>query len=184
MDNAASSTAWIHEVVDHRVGGLAVSYIRIVVGPKPSAWREEETWSYTDYSFAARAVRVRDVRDWFETCDPQGWSEVVRQDGGLRLVEDVDKNISHNPSLVAHDPLRYPYPTIKFAVTLDVDSALRQIPSEYFVGDGCPSFATSASAFNAFFNDDFRGSGMSASQLGVMEVSFVDTRGSLDSVVV
>jgi len=93
-------------------------------------------------------------------------------------------NLTHAPSLQAHDRLRYPLPTAKFHVTLDGPQGIRDTPSDFFVGDGCASFATSAGAFNAFLYNDFRESGMSPPSMGVAEVIFADTRGGFEEIVV
>jgi hypothetical protein len=57
--------------------------------------------------------------------------------------------------------MRYLLPTLTLTVTLDVDDQARQVPGEFFVGDGCPSFATSAGVFNTFFDNNLRATGMS-----------------------
>lgn len=182
LDQATAHTTWLHEIVDIRSDGAVVVYARMVVGPQPAAWRDSEVWTYRDYVFAARALTTRAVREWFAECDAGRWSDVSGQAGQLRLVPGVDANFPKSPSRAQHDPLRYPLPAIKFALTLE--GGTQQLAGDYFVGDGCPSFTSSAGVCNAFFNNDFRATGMSAPSTGVMEILFADTRGGFEEVVV
>jgi hypothetical protein len=181
---ATTHGTWLHQVVDIRGEEPVVGYARLLVGPEPALWRDNETWRYRDYVFTARNLRLRDVRDWFESCDPSGWPTLIGEAGELRPRRDTDKNLVTSTSHPAHDALHYPFPTVKFPLTLDVPDVVRNTPADYFVGDGSPSFASAAGAFNAFLYNDFRASGVSPPSMGVMEVLFADTRGGFERVVV
>jgi len=91
---ATSHTVWVHEVVDMRSESPTVGLLRILVGPQPPVWRENETWTYRNYVFAAKSLPLREVREWFEDCAPDRWAERMGVPGELRLVPNVDGNLN------------------------------------------------------------------------------------------
>lgn len=184
LSMANASEVWVHQVVDRRTNPPAVGLVRILVGPQASSWREDEVWTYRDYTFTARRVPLNDVRNWFEECNSVAWGTLMGQPGELQIRPESDQNFVRAPSRAPHDALHYPLPTLKISVALDVNDVVRQTPSDYFVGDGSTSFSTAAAAFNAFLHNDFTGTGMSPPQMGVMDVIIADIRGAFDRVVV
>jgi hypothetical protein len=102
----------------------------------------------------------------------------------LELGLQAQCSFQRKPSLALHDSPPVPWPSTIFTAQATQPTQQFQTPGSFLVGSGAPSFAAFGAAFNAFFYDDYRLTGVQPPLLGQVGIRICDTRGRIRSVTI
>jgi hypothetical protein len=134
----------------------AVWHLDAIVGPPtvPSAW-QPQIWEYEPVTFIADQASTGALAAALEPDDAQ-----VLQLGPYALTMPVFTDHLtwwRKPSRARYDSIALPWPTLIFELNQPAQPQ-QQTPSQYLIGDDCPSFFSYEQAFRAFFYGEFSGS--------------------------
>ncbi|MHB8671770.1 MAG: hypothetical protein ACYDAD_14620 [Acidimicrobiales bacterium] len=85
------------------------------------------------------------------------------------------------PSYAQHDRTPLPWPTRDFTLSTP-ELSNRQLPQEFLIGEGCPSFPDPFTAFRAFFEGNFSLMGAPSPSTDLAVIRWVDDRAWLGPV--
>lgn len=173
--------AWITAVAkkDKSEDGMRLLNAQVVVGVRPSAWRDH-TWAYEECIFSTA------ISSTSKLAAPLGspGTQMIRVGPVDAFFELPETNFSWQrlPSLTRYSQLTLPWPSTEYTLTM-VNPHQFRAPSGYLVGrDEAPSFPTFGSVFNAFFEGDFTVTGSQQSTTSQITVRIVDNRARITRV--
>lgn len=178
---APRGRAWMRAVFETESDAPRLAYADIVVGPRPPTWRGNRVWTYDKCVFVSKATTSGVINKALGHEDDQARPIPLGPVSSTMEVQDGTFMADHLPSLGQHDRHQYPWPTLEFDLNLP-NLGLHQLPSDFLIGAGAPSFATAAAAFNAFFYGDFRVTGANAPSYGNVVIRIGDERGRISRV--
>jgi hypothetical protein len=154
--SASSQQAFVRAALERSDGTWTARHVDAIIGPPdtPAGW-EERGWEYANIAFVAAEVSSTALA---AALDGDG-ARTLRL-GGYDLAFPVLQESlrwQRRPSRARFEWVTLPWPA-RICDLNERDHATRGSPSDFLIGDDCPSFATYEAAFRAFLYDDFSAS--------------------------